>query len=61
MPASTCDFSKEECPAAPSIPVTPVQLFAPFDLYNAANFGEMIGQSARCNRNSLPNLAGNTK
>ncbi|KDR80622.1 hypothetical protein GALMADRAFT_207639 [Galerina marginata CBS 339.88] len=55
QPASCFVFADENCSLGPSVPV-PVIVPVPIDFLNAADFVELLGQSAYCSPNTIPRV-----
>ncbi|CAA7262730.1 unnamed protein product [Cyclocybe aegerita] len=55
QPATCYVFSDENCTSGPTTPV-PVVVPVPIDFLNAADFVELLGQSAYCSPNTIPRV-----
>ncbi|KAF4611292.1 hypothetical protein D9613_006934 [Agrocybe pediades] len=55
QPATCFVFSDKNCSVGPSVPV-PVVVPVAVDFLNAADFVELLGQSAYCTPNTLPRI-----
>ncbi|PPQ66974.1 hypothetical protein CVT24_008388 [Panaeolus cyanescens] len=56
-PATCYPFADESCMEGPSTPL-PIPFPAPFDSLDVADFSELLGQSAYCSPNGMPNPLG---